>query len=96
VADRLACVATTPNSIFGEIIYYSRRKLGLTQEKLAAESFLSRDYISKIENGKRGPSLKVVSKLAPPLKKTPLELHKTFLDRLHAEGLYEKWRKSRR
>jgi transcriptional regulator with XRE-family HTH domain len=89
-------VAITPESIFGDIIYALRNKEGLTQEQLAADSFLSRDYISKLENGLRGPSLKVLSKVGPPLRKTPIELHEIFLKRLHDEGIHEKWRKSRR
>ena len=88
-------MAVTPETIFGEIIYALRNKEGLTQEQLAAQSYLSRDFISKLENGLRGPSIKVFSKVAPPLKKTALELHTIFLKRLHDEGIHDRWVRSR-
>lgn len=88
-------MAITPEYIFGEIIYNLRQKEGLTQEQLAAEAYLSRDYISKLENGLRGPSIKVLSKVAPPLKKSALELHQIFLRRLQDEGIHDRWVKSR-
>lgn len=88
-------MAITPEDIFGDIIYNLRNKEGLTQEQLAAEAYLSRDFISKLENGLRGPSIKVLSKVAPPLRKTALELHQMFLKRLHDEGIHDKWAKSR-
>jgi transcriptional regulator with XRE-family HTH domain len=88
-------VAITPELIFGEIVYSLRKANDLTQEELAEQSLLSRDFISKLENGLRGPSIKVLSKLATPLNKTPLELHSIFLKRLHDEGIHDKWVKSR-
>lgn len=44
-----------------------RKKLGMTQEKLAELVDLSVNYISEIENGKKKPSLKRLGQIAKAL-----------------------------
>ena len=51
-------------SIIGNNIRANRQKLGLTQEALAEILNVTPDYISKIENGIKHPSLSAIEKLA--------------------------------
>jgi len=83
--------AKNPKSSFGELLYIRRGQAKLTQEGLAEKSHLHRDFISKLENGRRMPSIKTLSKLAPPLNLTPIELHQLFLSKLQEEGIHNKW-----
>jgi transcriptional regulator with XRE-family HTH domain len=85
----------TPKSVFGAIVFWYRHKKGWSQEVLAASSSLSRDFISKLENGLRMASLKTMAKLAPHFELTPSELYQVFIDKMKEEGLYDKWVKSR-
>ncbi|MGF2614775.1 helix-turn-helix domain-containing protein [Rossellomorea vietnamensis] len=41
-----------------------REEKGLTQEKVASESYINRAYYSQIENGVRNPSFEVAAKIA--------------------------------
>jgi transcriptional regulator with XRE-family HTH domain len=52
----------------GEIITLRRRRLGLSQEALAADSGVDRAFISDLERGKRNPSFGVVASIADGLK----------------------------
>jgi transcriptional regulator with XRE-family HTH domain len=88
-------VATSPKAIFGEILYSLRQKKGISQEGLAANAHLSRDFISKLENGYRMPSLKTIAKLAPHFQLSPAELYQRFLNKLKTEGLFDAWIVSR-
>jgi len=53
---------------FGIVVRQARRKLGLTQHKLASRAGLNRTYISDVERGKRNVSLRIVERLAEALK----------------------------
>lgn len=44
-----------------------RQEKGLTQEQLAAESGVASEYISRLEAGKRNPTIAIVEKLAKAL-----------------------------
>jgi len=87
--------AKTPKSIFGEILYRHRHKKGWSQESLASHCHLSRDFISKLENGHRMPSVKTIAKIAPHFQLSPEELYQEFLTKMRDEGLYDKWIRSR-
>lgn len=52
----------------GKKISELRRRGGLTSEKLAYESGVSKGYLSDVENGRRLPSLKFLEKLAKSLE----------------------------
>ena len=84
-------MATSPKTIFGEILYNLRQKKGISQEALAASASLSRDFISKLENGYRMPSLKTIAKLAPHFQLSPAELYQRFLNKMKSEGLFDAW-----
>ncbi len=51
----------------GKRISEIRRKRGLTSEKMAYESGVSKGYLSDIENGRRVPSLVFLDRLAKQL-----------------------------
>ena len=54
----------SPEERFGEVLRELRRERGLSQEALAFESGLNRQFVSLLELGERAPSLETVYKLA--------------------------------
>lgn len=53
---------------FGEVVRQCRLKAGLSQEELAFEAGLTRNYISNIELGQKSPSLDTIEVLARALE----------------------------
>ncbi|MCQ2791991.1 MAG: helix-turn-helix domain-containing protein [Bacilli bacterium] len=53
---------------FGMRVRYLRERRHLSQEALALETNLSKNYISDIECGRRNPTLKVMNKIAKGLR----------------------------
>lgn len=58
----------------GKNIGIYRRKKGLTQSALASLIDVSPNYISAVENGRKYPSLRVISRIAEALNVKPSEL----------------------
>ncbi|AKM82915.1 hypothetical protein A2422_03005 [Candidatus Woesebacteria bacterium RIFOXYC1_FULL_31_51] len=54
--------------VLGKKIQKRRNQIGLTQEELADKVGISRAYMGYIEQGRNGPSLEVLSKIARILK----------------------------
>jgi transcriptional regulator with XRE-family HTH domain len=52
---------------FGHVLRKLRRERGLSQEGLAFEAELDRNYISLLELGRNSASVKTIFKLAPAL-----------------------------
>jgi DNA-binding XRE family transcriptional regulator len=50
--------------VVGQILRELRTEQGLSQERLGNEAGSGRTYVSQLERGERGPSLKMVFKLA--------------------------------
>lgn len=67
---------------FGETLRLYRRKAGMSQETLAFESGLTRNYVSLLENGQQSPSLRTVFKLCNTLKTSPADLVREVVARL--------------
>jgi transcriptional regulator with XRE-family HTH domain len=59
---------TTIKKKFGGHLFQLRKKAGMTQAKLAGETNLSVDLISRIERGERAPSLETIEKISNALK----------------------------
>ena len=59
---------------FGTVLRRRREAAGLSQEALAAEANLHRNYIGLLERGQRMPSILVVQQLATALSTTMSEL----------------------
>ena len=51
----------------GENVYYFRRKINITQEKLAEQIDAERSYIAAIENGSKSPSIYFLYELSEAL-----------------------------
>ena len=56
-----------PEVAFGQVLRELRKRQGLSQEKLAHEADLERNYISLLELGRNSASIKTIFKLAPVL-----------------------------
>ena len=48
----------------GMRIKYLRKKIGWSQEDLALEANVNKNYICDLENGRRNPSLEILEKIA--------------------------------
>lgn len=55
----------------GESVLMKRRRLGLSQEQLAADAGLRASYVSDIERGKRNFSVMTLLKIAQALSTSP-------------------------
>ena len=63
-----------PEVAFGMVLRQLRQQRKLSQESLALESDLQRNYISLLERGKNSASIRTVFKLAPVLGVSATEL----------------------
>jgi transcriptional regulator with XRE-family HTH domain len=59
---------------FGLVLAELRAERGISQEGLGNESSSGRTFISELERGKRGASLKTLFRLAPHLGVSPAEI----------------------
>ena len=60
----------------GMRIRYLRKEKGWSQEDLALEADVNKNYICDLENGRRNPSLEILEKIAIALQITLSELFK--------------------
>lgn len=63
-----------PEESFGKVLRAARKQRRLSQEALAADAGLERNYISLLEGGSSSPTLRVVFKLCAILGLPPSEL----------------------
>lgn len=61
----------TPQSAFGMVLRDLRKARGLSQEELALEAGLQRNFVSLIELGHNQPSISTLWKLAEALEVKP-------------------------
>lgn len=71
---------------FGKVLRQHRKGLGLTQEQLALEAGIQRNYVSLIERGINQPTISMLFKLAEPLNCTPSELMSNVENLLKERG----------
>jgi len=60
-----------PAIAFGQVLRTLRKKAGLSQEQLALEAGIERNFVSLIERGVNQPSIRVIFKLAQALAVPP-------------------------
>jgi len=60
-----------PAVIFGEVLRRLRKEAGLSQEQLAFEAEIERNFVSLIERGVNQPTIRVIFKLAKALNTQP-------------------------
>ena len=60
----------------GMRIVYLRKQLGWSQEDLALEAGINKNYLSDLERGRRNPTLRVLEKIAIALRIDVSELTK--------------------
>jgi len=60
-----------PAIIFGQVLRTLRKKSGLSQEQLALEAGIERNFVSLIERGVNQPSIRIIFKLAQALSVPP-------------------------
>lgn len=70
---------------FGENLLEERKKLGLTVEAVAKKCGVSRSYITLIENGRRNPGKKILTKIAAALEIKTVVVLNWYLDDLREE-----------
>lgn len=58
-------------SVFGSVLRDLRNRRALSQEALAFEAELARNYISQLELGSKSPSLRTIFKLCRVLETSP-------------------------
>ena len=63
-----------PNITFGKVLRKLRKDAGLSQEKLALEANIQRNYVSLIELGHNQPTITPIFKLAEALGIKPSKL----------------------
>lgn len=59
---------------FGRVLRERRKLAGMTQEQLALEADVQRNYVSLIERGVNQPTITIIFKLAAALKCRPSAL----------------------
>jgi transcriptional regulator with XRE-family HTH domain len=64
----------SPGVAFGRVLRELRQERGLSQEALALEADLQRNYISLIERGINQPTITTIFKLAAALEVRPSEI----------------------
>jgi len=67
-------MGSDPRHLFGRRLRALRKRAGLSQEELAAESGLHRTYVGAIERGERNVSLLNIVRLARALRVAPSAL----------------------
>lgn len=70
----LGKVTKQPNEAFGLVLRDLRKERGLSQELLALDAGIQRNYVSLIERGINQPTITIIFKLATALKIKPSQM----------------------
>ena len=63
-----------PNQAFGLVLRDLRKERGLSQEALALDAGIQRNYVSLIERGINQPTITIIFKLSAALEMPPSQL----------------------
>ncbi len=63
-----------PAIAFGQVLRALRKDAGLSQEQLASEASVERNFVSLIERGVNQPTIRVIFKLANALAISPSKM----------------------
>jgi transcriptional regulator with XRE-family HTH domain len=63
-----------PNEAFGLVLRDLRKERGLSQEALALEAGIQRNYVSLIERGINQPTITIIFRLAAALEMKPSQV----------------------
>ena len=63
-----------PGIAFGQVLRELRKEAGLSQEQLAFEAGVERNFVSLIERGINQPSIRVIFKLSAALQILPSKI----------------------
>lgn len=63
-----------PSEAFGKVLRNLRSERGLSQEALALEAGIQRNYVSLIERGINQPTITIIFKLAAALEMRPSQV----------------------
>ena len=70
----LGKLKTQPGEAFGKVLRTLRTERGLSQEALALEAGVQRNYVSLIERGVNQPTITIIFKLAAALAMKPSQV----------------------
>lgn len=70
----LGRLKTQPGEAFGKVLRTLRAERGLSQEALALEAGVQRNYVSLIERGVNQPTITIIFKLAAALEMKPSQV----------------------
>ena len=70
----LGRLKTQPEEAFGKVLRALRAERGLSQEALALEAGVQRNYVSLIERGVNQPTITIIFKLATALEMPPSQV----------------------
>ena len=69
-----------PGEAFGRVLRRQRKDSGLSQEQLALDAGVQRNYVSLLELGRNQPTISIIFKLADALSVRPSRLIKMTED----------------
>ena len=70
----LGKLKSQPGEAFGKVLRALRVERGLSQEALALEAGIQRNYVSLIERGVNQPTITIIFKLATALEMNPSQV----------------------
>jgi len=76
-----------PHEAFGKVLRASRVERGLSQEALALEAGIQRNYVSLIERGINQPTITIIFKLATALEIKPSQIIELVEKECHKPSL---------
>ena len=72
-----------PEVAFGLVLRKLRKNLGVSQEALALDAGIERNYVSLLERGHNSASVKIIFKLAPALGVSASDLIELVEQEMH-------------